>query len=740
MIARIITWQSAQVGLLVAPPNWDTEITVSLELPTDVAKQPITFTESRRNFAQSARYKMRWRSYLADAASATELRIFLTRVRGESILAPLWPDMCEVATGTLAGATAITTVDRPVRSSANWLIAAPDFSSWEIVAVSGITSTGNPAAPWQFNLSPGAVNAWPAGSFLYPLMFGRLDERPQPEAITDEALETDLTIKESSDYAYRLTTTPVTLTTVGGNIPAFSTLPLWDVAPNFSRPLDWTEVPDVIYEQVGFLRQEQLRAYDHRTPRGQELEFYQADRDSISKIEYFWRTSLANTLRLCVPTYRGDLRMLADTPGAGTLIQCEKSYFSDPTREVQPGDPFIALIDSSNNVTPYQVNTTDLPNETDLNATVTVTAFTAATTIVSALLLARFADPTVEWAYTTPYLATTRLKFIELTSEYYGGAVASNILETEDAVNLFVTEDGANFLVTELAPSLTPSLPQPAYLFIFNEVGIQTTLYTSYEQPITIAGGVFAGTYAPGPFSFDKLKTGIKLDQEKLEIKSFKFTGNPLNKMWPFALDGILTVQIVEIDAANPSSATAVSRFFGDIWEIDSDYKATAIPFGNLFERKFPRFLLSVSDNYTQFSPLTQISASSFQYNGTLPATIDTTSQTVIVTSVTGFAQAASFFGGGWLETGSGATFERRSILDSAPYGTNQVQLFLDRPLLKAVGSAAMLFYPGYDGSIDQCDARFSNRINFGGHAYIPDVNPAVKAMKPKTTSGGKKA
>ena len=53
-------------------------------------------------------------------------------------------------------------------------------------------------------------------------------------------------------------------------------------------------------------------------------------------------------------------------------------------------------------------------------------------------------------------------------------------------------------------------------------------------------------------------------------------------------------------------------RFYGDVWSIDTSYKATAIPFGNFFERKFPRFLLSVSDNYTQFSPPTQISASSF--------------------------------------------------------------------------------------------------------------------------------
>jgi hypothetical protein len=278
-------------------------------------------------------------------------------------------------------------------------------------------------------------------------------------------------------------------------------------------------------------------------------------------------------------------------------------------------------------------------------------------------------------------------------------------------------------------------------LFILNETGIAVSRYTSYEQAITIASGTYAGTYTPAPFAFDKVKTTLKLDQEKMDIQSFKFTANPLNKLWPFALDGILTIEIVEVDAQNPSSATAVSRFFGDVWSIDSAYKAVAIPFGNLFDRKFPRFLFQVTDNYTQFSAMTQISASSFQYTGTLPAVIDTTAQTIAVTSAAAYAQVPSFFAGGWLETGSGATFERRAIYESVPSSTaNVVTLYIDRPLLKAAGSQSVNFYPGYDGSIDQCDAKFSNRINFGGHAYIPAINPGVKAIKPKATKGGKKA
>jgi hypothetical protein len=67
------------------------------------------------------------------------------------------------------------------------------------------------------------------------------------------------------------------------------------------------------------------------------------------------------------------------------------------------------------------------------------------------------------------------------------------------------------------------------------------------------------------------------------------------------------------------------------------------------------------------------------------------------------------------------------------------VTLTIDRPLLKAGTNQALTMYPGYDGSIDQCESKFNNRINFGGHPFIPNVNPGVKAIKPKETQGGKK-
>ena len=705
MIARIVTIQGAQYGLLAASPNWEREVKVSLELPTDVSKEPITFNESRRNFAQSARYRMTWTSYLATAADSTELRLFLTRIRGETLAVPMWPDACEALNALVIGQTLITLVDLPVRYGTIWIVAKEDFSTYEFVNVVSIDSTTK-----MMRLQIGLTRAYAAGARLYPLLFGKFEERPTPEAITDECLEAEFTVKENSAFAMRLSPATIALPVVGPHIPSFSTTRKWDIIPNHSRPVDWTEMPDVVYEHVGFLRQEQQRVYDHRNPRGQELEFYQSERASVAKIEFFWRDRRATTLRFFIPTFRGDLRMLINTPVPShpTWILCEGSFFSNPSREAQPGDPFICLISASDSIDPYQLSAAIdvFPNETRLVTTVNVSTYVASKTILCHFMLARFADATLEWTYTTPYLATTRIKFQELPHEYQNTPAA---------------------------------LPEPAYLFIFTEVGVRTDRYTSYENTITIPSGIYQGTYVPAPFSFDTLTVGLRMDEEKLELKSFKFNGNPLNKMWPFGLDGILTLEIVEVNAVSPASSTAKSRFYGDVWSVDSEYKATAIPFGNLFDRKFPRFLLSVSDNYTQFSGPTKLAPSAFRITATIHGVVNHTSQTLLVTSVLGHAKPAEYFAGGWLETGTGINKEKRGILHSAVAAGNDVTLTIDRPLLKAATNQALDLYPGYDGSIDQCDSKFNNRINFGGHPYIPNVNPGVKAIKPKETQGGKK-
>ena len=168
LIARIITVNGVQFGLLAAQPNWATEIKVKLELPTDVSKEAITMQESRRNFAQSARYKMEWTSYLPSARDATELRIFLTRIYEIPILVPLWPDVCELAANAVAGQRVLNLVDLPARFGSTWIVTDETFTTWDVVAVSTLDIVNQ-----QIHLTTfGITRAYPKGTLLYPAHCG----------------------------------------------------------------------------------------------------------------------------------------------------------------------------------------------------------------------------------------------------------------------------------------------------------------------------------------------------------------------------------------------------------------------------------------------------------------------------------------------------------------------------------------------------------------------------------------
>ena len=128
MIAQLVNFNGAQAAMLAARPNWDTPIKLTLDLPSDVEKQAITFLESRRNFAKSARYTFEWRCYLSNAADATELRILLTRLRGESVIVPLWTDVCELQNPITQGQSSWTLYDIPARGGVTWVITDETFT------------------------------------------------------------------------------------------------------------------------------------------------------------------------------------------------------------------------------------------------------------------------------------------------------------------------------------------------------------------------------------------------------------------------------------------------------------------------------------------------------------------------------------------------------------------------------------------------------------------------------------
>src|SRR5207302_7218693 len=128
-------------------------------------------------------------------------------------------------------------------------------------------------------------------------------------------------------------------------------------------------------------------------------------------------------------------------------------------------------------------------------------------------------------------LATARVQFVELPTEYTGSG---------------------------------KTMKEPFFGYIFTEQTPYPNVqrFTSYENQLVIASGAYAGTYTPANISHSSLRKSLKLDEQKLKIKTGSFTGNPIQKFFPWSLEGPLMLTIIEGNAADLTEAVKV-RFIG---------------------------------------------------------------------------------------------------------------------------------------------------------------------------------
>ncbi len=418
----------------------------------------------------------------------------------------------------------------------------------------------------------------------------------------------------------------------------------------------------------------------------------------MALIEYFFYDRGGTTTPFFIPTWRGDMRLAADVVSGASTFQIEDSRYEIASYDEQPWNAFLCLIDETG-VYPQRIT---LVNQTTITPQVKLgKSFAKATTNVSFLMLVRFAEPTLRWEYTSDGLARVKIKFIEVPDEYTTAA---------------------------------PTLSRPAFLFQFTE---KTPLpnnwyFTSYENTLSYAGK----PYAPAPFSFDRYKGARDLSDE-LTLTSWggDFTANPLNQFLPFTLNAIMTLTITRVNASVPDDGKARILFHGDVMNLDTsgtEWTALIKFFGRRLEQKFPRHLYQTPDNFTQFTPPTQLADTTYKKIGTIGTLNGFT------VTVNGLSEALDWWSNGRIQTGTGANFERRSVLKSTVAGTVQT-ITLDRPLLHAVAGQGITLWPGYDQSREQCQTKFNNNVNFGGHPFMPDTNVITDSGEIKTPTGGKK-
>jgi hypothetical protein len=94
MVAKFVTIDGENMALVLARPTRAQQPEPSLSFPTEVTGHPLSPRESRRTFARSARYEMKYRVRLGSADEATEFRIWLNKQKDQTVAIPLWVDAC----------------------------------------------------------------------------------------------------------------------------------------------------------------------------------------------------------------------------------------------------------------------------------------------------------------------------------------------------------------------------------------------------------------------------------------------------------------------------------------------------------------------------------------------------------------------------------------------------------------------------------------------------------------------
>lgn len=290
-------------------------------------------------------------------------------------------------------------------------------------------------------------------------------------------------------------------------------------------------------------------------------------------------------------------------------------------------------------------------------------------------------------------------------------------------------------LPMEYAAFETGESPVYLYHFWMDAPVSQDWYYTSFAATITSNGQA----YAPKPVSHGELKFGGSGEAVSVNIEAAHESGHPLSLGLPYPSPMPVNVEIMETTFADPDTTTTL--FTGQIERTPRKGKrisARAVSNIDLSGQRFMDGLIGTRCSYQVYEPATcKVSKAAFQKTGC--AIVSITGRTIRVSHVSALSGlAAQWFTFGWIETGMGANFERRTVVQDTVVSGTQRDLVLNLPLVSAVAGQAITLVPGCDGKWATCQDKFSND-NFSGHPFVPEKNPTLIAIPVSTSRGGKK-
>lgn len=669
------TYSGQSVLILNDSPDW-------VERPKHVVEgvtqyeESLSGRESRRGYSQVLRSRLSFRITM-DSTQSIPFAALLRTYQTQPVICPVWP-------------TATTWADRATIPFSGLRIAyKADWSQYEIYTTTEPT--------------------WPLSTDnVVHVLFGRLDKR---ELVWDNATTASFSVSfvETGTTAQALTPTGQTLSSgpaISGST-AYLLNQRFDAGQfreNFSLR--------ILEEQIGFTRSQIETLYPQTNARESTLSCIGSSIGDFAKALHFATLHFTGQ-SFWVPSLRSGFLLASDVSAGSSSV----------TATTTPGivaNDYLWFFDSDQSDTNRTRKVSSVVGTT-VNLTSTVGPLTASQTVCAPLVLARLDKPRLEFEWLNASTVQWSVEYVEVPPEY---ATPGD----------------------ETANTTLGGLAVRAFLYELSQTigGVSVvTRATSHEQSLTSGSA-----YSTRKIDHGTIRQSINLDRDEVELRSEIISGDPLLLLATSRCETPITLTIKRCDVSGTTVSNVSVIFTGDIVSCSvrgSKITARAVSAGTVFDRLYPRFRMQVGCNHSLFSTGCGLAKASLKFTATMPNPY--AGGYPFGVSLTSLARVsgvmptitAGWFGGGWIEFGSGATVVTRAILTNtaAVSGALTVTLARDAFPYPAAGSSVAL-YPGCDGAFDTCKTKFANGDNFGGHPFIPPSNPSLVKMT-KNISGSKK-
>lgn len=673
--------------LLLAGPG-ASALQVTCKLDADQVRG-LTIREERRALAPWFTVRMRWTATMpeegAHAFRAGLLALGRTEAGVDGVAAPMQPVLCPF----WPAARLVTEPDPGHFSAALWAV-------WEPDGTRGAVFTG--AIPLEYDVTD--------ESLIAPILAGRFEDWPEPDAITDRAARATLTWTETGTVAQAMQVS-------ADAAPAGPSLhgEEWPVLPCAVRHREASAGGvslSIGRKKLGFGRAEAESFYPQVPARaleiGQDLTMSEAAallahwHERAGVVSPFWAPAATSPCRLAVAAAADATTITVDD--ADALLGHAHVWLASPSGEA-----------TARRITGIAGDVLTLDG---------AVGFAAATawTLVQPLLFVRFArnELTLEWDGAT-WSATAPL--VELPAEY--GVAAGE-------------DHGVNH--GPLAP--------PAWCYTITD-GVQTWRLTSYAAALTLGGEIFAAhTIVHG-----ELKERVNLDASDATVNLRDWPGSPFAR---YRLERAPTPLSLTIHEGRPEAGVledAAAIWTGRVRSAKWSGPMLTLSvggFGTMLDQPVPRWLLQPTCSTDLFNPK---ACALDRAQWTFTATRAHPQGSTYVHDLTGLSWrsgaalptvGAQYFAGGYVvRTRAGQASQMIGITSSTARVGGALSITLSAALNPApAADETWSLLPGCDGRLVTCRTKFNNLAKFRGFASIPTTNPSIEIRR-KNSAGGKK-